>query len=506
MEISAHIASQKDAPENLGRVLVLGLGKSGKAAISYLLPLLGDRVSALAVAAGAETSEAHAYLSSLGDVIAWEFGDDGVEKLCAQSGGEVSAVEACFDVCIASPGIAPTSQLYTQAQMTCAEVIGELEFAWRESAKDSVWVAVTGTNGKTTTTALLAHVLEGAFEGVSAVGNIGDPAIEAVARKQTQVYVVEASSYQLASTVYFAPNAAIILGITPDHLTWHGSFEAYAQAKLSLVSALAANPGSVVILDATNDVVREEVKRLRQKGTQAYVPLGGAAGITVDMRQACGSHMSAFVDENLMLRFGSGDECFELGSAQALQIKGAHNVLNALAAASAARVLGVPDEIIAAQLASFAPLEHRIEPCGSVCGVECFNDSKATNVDATLAAVAAFPGRDLVILLGGRDKFTDLEPLVEACFKHAKAVVLYGESRFRFLQAFSMAFNEGIGCPYALADTMKEALDEGLRMADVGDVLLLSPACASFDEFSCFEERGDVFKRLVEKRSREGMA
>lgn len=499
MQTFIHNADKKDAPEVLGRVLVLGLGKSGKAAIEYLAPMLGGRVSALAVAAGAENPEAVAYLESLDSRIIWEFGDDGVEKLQANASDGAS-----FDLCIASPGIAPATQLYTQATQACEEVIGELEFAWRESDQDSVWVAVTGTNGKTTTTALLASLLEGTFDGVSAVGNIGDPALAAVAAGNTQVYVVEASSYQLASTRHFAPNAAIILGITPDHLTWHGGFEAYAEAKFSLIPALAQKPGSAVILDATNDVVREEVKRLRaQESGQTYIPLGTAAGITGNMQQACGSRNSAFVDESLELVLNMGADHEVLGSVSSLQIKGAHNVINALAAASAARVLGVPPDAIAQRLAKFAPLEHRIEPCGSVNGVRCYNDSKATNVDATLAAVAAFPENELIILLGGRDKLTDLEPLVEACNRFAKAVVLYGESRFRFLTAFSLAFNEGVGCPYALVDTMEQALDEGLRMADPGDVLLLSPACASFDEFSCFEERGEVFKDLVAKRSSE---
>lgn len=497
MQTSVHSVEKKDAPEILGRVLVLGLGKSGKAALAYLAPLLGSRVTELAVAAGAENPDALAYVDALDQNIAWAFGDDGVEQLQQSLHGE-----QVFDLCIASPGIAPTTQLYQQATHACREVIGELEFAWRESANDSVWVAVTGTNGKTTTTALLAHILEGAYEGVSAVGNIGDPAIAAVAAGKTHVYVVEASSYQLASTSHFAPNAAIILGITPDHLTWHGGFEAYAEAKFSLISAMASTPSSVVILDATNDVVREEVKRLHaQQGDQVYIPLGTATGISGNMQQTCGSKNSAFLDGDGSLVLSMGPETRVLGNVEALQIKGVHNVINALAAASAACVLGVSEAVVAQQLSTFAPLEHRIEPCGVVDGVECYNDSKATNVDATLAAVAAFPGRELVILLGGRDKFTDLEPLVEACYRCAKAVVLYGESRFRFLQAFSMAFNEGVGCPYAFVDTMEQALDEGLHLADPGDVLLLSPACASFDEFSCFEERGDVFKALVAKRN-----
>ena len=182
------IANRKHAPHHLGRVLVLGLGKSGRAAVAYLLPLLDGRVEALAVAAGARSAaseELAAEARAAGALVA--FGDEAVGVLAAEAGGS-------FDLCIASPGISQFSAFYEAAAAVSAEVISEVEFAWRESAADSRWVAVTGTNGKTTACALAAHVLAGAGLAAAAVGNIGDPCIEAVAAGRTDVYVAEVSS------------------------------------------------------------------------------------------------------------------------------------------------------------------------------------------------------------------------------------------------------------------------------------------------------------------------
>lgn len=169
---------------------------------------------------------------------------------------------------------------------------------------------------------------------------------------------------------------------------------------------------------------------------------------------------------------------------------------NALAAASAAIALGADDAGVRAGLTSFTSLEHRIEACGSIRGIACYNDSKATNVDATLKALAAFDPRKPIVLLGGDDKFTSLDELVAAAQVHCKSVVCFGAAGARFLQAFEHAT-----IPVYHAGRMEEALDCALSHAQEGDIVLLSPACASFDEFSCFEERGDVFKDLVSRRA-----
>ena len=205
------VSGKKHAPASIGDVLVLGLGKSGSIAARYCLGLLGSRVASVTVYAGASNEKAR--------VQAAEFSQAGAQVLF-----DTEEVRGSFDLCIVSPGISEFSDFYLAAKAASREIISEVEFAWRESAADSVWVAITGTNGKTTTTALCAHILNECGFGASAVGNIGDTCLEAVAQGETQVYVAEVSSYQLASTVLFAPDAAVLLNITPDHVKWHHGF------------------------------------------------------------------------------------------------------------------------------------------------------------------------------------------------------------------------------------------------------------------------------------------
>lgn len=492
MDQRAFLEGRKRARTQLGRVLVLGLGVSGKACVSYLLDLLNTRVESLTVMAGPSNDAALSWAAD-------------AKARGAQVLFDTEIMPGSFDLCIASPGISEFGSFYQAAARASAEIISEVEFAWRESAADSRWVAITGTNGKTTTTAMIEHVLKGAGLKAAAVGNIGDTCITAVASSEVDVFVAEVSSYQLASTRDFAPNVALVLNITPDHLSWHRSHEAYAAAKWKVLANLANTPGSVAVLDATDDEVRAKVRDLRQipeadRGF-AYVPVGTRNGLDHDMRLACGSANAAFVNAEGVLCVALSEGATQAGehllcSAADLLVKGAHNVANALAAASAALALGVDPTAVAEGLTTFGALEHRIEPCGEVAGVACYNDSKATNVDAVLKAVAAFDPAKPIILLGGRDKGTDLEPLVAACRAHAQAVVCFGEARGRFESAFA-----GSGLEVKGASGMEAALDAALSIAHTGDVILLSPACASFDEFSCFEERGTRFKELVSLRA-----
>ena len=365
-------------------------------------------------------------------------------------------------------------------------------------AESMVMLGVTGTNGKTTTTALTCHLLREAGANAAAVGNIGETCIDAVAAGNTDVYVAETSSYQLASTRLFAPDVAVVLNITPDHLSWHGSLEAYAAAKWKVLANLGAS-GGVAVLDACDDAVRAKIRELRARGGVPfrYIPIGGAAGLGADMRATCGADAAAFRGAGGQLVVAWDGHVSDLVFVDDLQIKGGHNQQNALAAAACALVLGATDTAVGEGLLTFRPLEHRIEPAGLVNGVACYNDSKATNVDATLVALTAFLPTRPIVLLGGRDKGTDLAPLVAACEENARAVVCFGEARERFLAAFA----DSAVSPVLSAGTMEEALDAALSIAEDGDVVVLSPACASFDEFSCFEERGDVFKRLVADRA-----
>ena len=476
---------RKKAPERLGRVLVLGLGKSGVSAATYCANLIGTRVERLAIAAGRENPSALEFAERM-------------RALGARVEFDHEEIEEAYDLCIASPGISQFSDFYKSAQAASSEVISEVEFAWRESRAESRWIAITGTNGKTTTTALCAHIMQCAGERAAAVGNIGDLCLDAVAADETDVYVAEVSSYQLASTKDFAPNAAVLLNITPDHLKWHTSMEEYRRAKLRVFANLADVPGAVAVLDATDDLVRETVRAFKaapedERGF-GYIPIGTASGLFESMRDRCGSKNAAYIDADREMCILLDGELHRVGSVDDLLLKGRHNFANALAAACAAIALGASDEDVKRGLATFAPLEHRIEPCGSVGGVACYNDSKATNVDATLVVFESFePGR-LVVLLGGDDKGTPLDALVEAARKNARAVVCFGAAGPRFAAAFEAA---GAGDMVLRAGKLREALEVALGAAEPGDSVVLSPACASFDEFTSFEHRGREFKSYV---------
>ncbi len=486
------IYGRKLAPRCLGDVCLLGLGVTGCAVMRYLAAQPEGRVSSLTVYPGQGGAEVAS--------------QDAPFPVMVMEG---DAVAGSYDVCIASPGIPETSGFYRSAKACSKELIGEVELAWRESPADSLWVGVTGTNGKTTTTAMLAQVLDSCGYDALACGNIGSACLDAVVGDLSEnacppqgkrVFVAEVSSYQLASIVDFAPEVGIFLGLTPDHLSWHGSFEAYADAKWKMLVSLE-RAGGVAVMDATNDVVREQVRRARlahdgEGGGFAYIPIGTKAGIKGDMREACGALNAAFLDEadHLHLAFDDGE--YVLPSADDLQIKGPHNVLNALAAAAGAVALGADAVKVTEALPEFKPLEHRIEPCGEAQGMSFYNDSKATNVDATLMALGSFPDRPLIVMLGGRDKMGPLDELVASCDEHAKCVVLFGEAAERFADAFA-----GSGVHVVRASGFDDAFKAACDAAESGDVILLSPACASFDEFSCFEERGRHFKELVRKRA-----
>ena len=491
---------------SIGRVLVLGLGKSGKSVTKYCADLLGTRVSSLFVAAGTRNDDSEAFLAQLADRgVEYAFGDTALERFAGD--------ETAFDICIASPGIPYWHELYELGSSLSRELVSEVEFAWRESAPESVWVAITGTNGKTTTTSCCAHVLRECGFAADAVGNIGDVCLDAVAAGKTQVYVAEVSSYQLYSTSRFAPDIAVMLNITPDHIHWHKTFEAYADAKFKVFENMrpgkaAFNP--VAIFDAVNGVVRAKLDELQALSKEErgfdLVAMGTADGIHGDMRMCGGTPNAAFLDADDVLHVAYDGVDHSLIKAGKLQIKGEHNASNALAAATVAVVLGAKDADIVRALEAFPALEHRIEPCGEVDGVECVNDSKATNVDATLKALGAFPGQRVIVLLGGDDKGTDLAELVESTLDHAHAVVCFGAAGVRFEQAFD-AVSDKIPPDFRLvrANHLEDALDEALSIASAGDVVLLSPACASFDEFTSFEQRGKAFKQMVaERASRTG--
>jgi UDP-N-acetylmuramoylalanine--D-glutamate ligase len=381
------------------------------------------------------------------------------------------------------------------------------------------WIAITGTNGKTTVTRLSAHLLNASGVRAHVAGTIGTSCIEVVSRRQAGDYLVaELSSYQLHSSVDLAPQAAALLNITPDHLSWHGGLDSYAADKLRILANLA--PQCPAVVDATLPQTRAVVRQLRREGRRV-IALGTSAGINDSMVERCGAAEAAYVDKHDgLLKAVIGGEHLQFGLVSQLQIKGPHNLSNALAAAVCASYVGVQADAIASGLASFKPLEHRFEPCGEVAGVSFINDSKATNTDAAIKAIIAFaddgqtacadasdtapiPSPEtataasatqkpqVLVLLGGVDKGTELDDLAAACKGNCKYAICYGEAAERFYQALAPVL------PTLREQGFAAAFDKAVELANPGDVVLLAPACASFDEFESFEKRGAAFKSRV---------
>ncbi len=451
-----------------GDILVVGLGRSGEAVALYLARLAKrGEVASVTVADESCTAE----LSSR------------AEKL--RAAGVTVALGAAdvagpFALAVVSPGLAPSRPLMRSALEHSARVVSEIEFAFERS--HSPWIAVTGTNGKTTTTSLVSHLLTSDGIPSETVGNIGRPAIDVVdGASEATAIVAEVSSFQLAFTQEFHPRVSVFLNLTPDHLDWHGSMEAYAADKAKVFSNQGPQDFAVVDVD--------------DPGSAPYAELAARQQVRVSRvtRLRPPPHGAGLIDGMLVLDTPHG--LVELIPAKELQIKGEHNVSNALAAAAAAHAFGVHPDAIRSGLRTFKPIEHRLEPVGDVGGVEYFNDSKATNPDAVLKALTAFAERPLIVLLGGRNKGNDFEPLAKAVSERAKAAVLFGES----LPEMQLAF-EGGALPVRTAPTMRDAVEVAAGLAAPGDAVLLSPACASFDEFANYEERGDTFRGLVQAK------
>ena len=479
--MSDYLEGTKAAPTTWGDVLVLGLGKSGRAAAEYFLGLLGSRVKSLTIAGGDQNDAA------------LEFAE-GARSRGARVTFDTYTFDERYDVCVASPGISQFSRFYENAQAVSGEVISEVELAWRESPADSRWVAVTGTNGKTTTTTLTRDLLRAGGLAAEAVGNIGRMATGEVAKRAPGEWLVaELSSFQLAGSRELHPRVAVLLNVTPDHLAWHKTMENYAAAKERIFANLDAD--DLAVISDGDDWCRAIAERVRARGLNVCRLLS-AGEAPREGERSCAWEGA---DGMLHVRIDGRDT--ELVRSSELEIHGEHNVENALAASAAALACGVDACDVRAGLKAFRPLEHRIEPCGELGGVRFVNDSKATNTDAVSKALTAFKPGSVVILLGGHDKGTELVDMAADVARDARVAVCFGEAGERIARALEAT---GSGVEVVRAAHLAEALDAGARAARPGDVVLLSPACSSFDEFSGFEERGRVFKRLVAERIRAG--
>ncbi|MEW6594659.1 MAG: UDP-N-acetylmuramoyl-L-alanine--D-glutamate ligase [Thermodesulfobacteriota bacterium] len=450
-------------------VLVVGLGKSGFAAVRFLLDQ-GMRVS---VSEGGRAPHLDA------EKMQW-LQEKGVH---CEVGGHSSELFAGVDAILLSPGVPLTLPALAAAREKDIPIFGELALA-RDYLRAPM-VAITGTNGKSTATTLVGDLLRAAGKKVFVGGNLGTPLCEYLAGPQEAEWVVlEVSSFQLDTAGDFRPQVAILLNITPDHLDRYPSFAAYGDSKWSIFRHQQA--GDVAILDGDDP----EVGRLLAEAdadpasphallARRFVVGEQAAGIGASM---CGAVAQ------VRLAAGADAEEYDLGGTPLALAPNSHNAMTAIIAA---RCCGCPPEAIRRGLAAFAPLPHRLALVAEVGGVAYYDDSKATNIGAVVSALEGMQ-QPVVLIAGGLDKGGDYRLMREIVRQKVKAIVLIGSAR----QLMAAAFADMI--PVVFAGGLEEAVGKARELAERGDVVLLSPACASFDMFENYAHRGEVFRQAVQ--------
>jgi UDP-N-acetylmuramoylalanine--D-glutamate ligase len=443
------------------RVLVVGLGKSGLSAAMFLRAQ-GARVT---------VSDTRSAVALAGEIPALL--DAGI---MVESGGHGLLTFRRQDLIVVSPGVPMETPEVKQAKAFGLPVIGELELASR--FLQGQVVAITGSNGKTTTTTLLGKIFDDAGLATLVGGNIGLPVIDLVAKSTPETTsVLEVSSFQLETVEEFHPHIAVVLNITPDHLDRHGSFENYAAAKTRITERQGAD--DFLVLSAEDKAA--QMVALKTKA-QIYW-FSGRRPIK----------QGAFVyGESIVFVAREGAKSEPVMPVSEIHLKGSHNVENVLAAVCAARLAGISAETIRSAVADFKAVEHRLELVKRVHGVEFYNDSKATNVDAAMKAVASFDG-GIHLILGGKDKDSDYSLMAELLKERVKAVYTIGTAAEKIERQL-----HGV-VKMVQAETMQTAVSEAAKAAVSGDVVLLSPACSSFDQFENYEHRGRVFRQFVDE-------
>lgn len=371
---------------------------------------------------------------------------------------------------ITSPGIPPKAEIFKMLNERNIPVISEVEFAWQNS--DIPFIAITGTNGKTTTTALISHILSEKFDA-PACGNIGIPSTEFI-EKDLDFLVCEVSSFQAEMTKNFKPFISVWTNFTPDHIDWHGGLENYFNAKAKLF--LDKQAPEYAILNAKDEKLLEFSKKCKKSKVFLFD--------TENSSNAC-------YIKNHSIWFKSNNEEEEIISLLDCPLVGHHNYQNIMCGIICAKLVGLNNDVIREKIMSFKAPEHRLEKVRTLNGITFYNDSKATNPEASIVAIDSFNDVDVALILGGRDKNTDLTQMCESINKHIKTVLLIGEATERFEENLEKnGFNHIIK-----EKTMENAIDKAISLNP--DVVLLSPACASFDMFNSYEHRGDVFKKYV---------
>ena len=374
------------------------------------------------------------------------------------------------DFAITSPGIPPKSDIFKRIQKKDIPIISEVEFAYLNS--DTPFVAITGTNGKTTTTALVSHLLSQGYDA-PACGNIGLPPSSLV-EEDNDFLVCEISSYQAQMTEEFKPFISCWTNFTPDHIDWHEGLENYFNAKAKIF--LGKQAPEYAILNAQDEKLLEFSKKCKKSKVFLFD--------TEDYPN------SSYIKENAIWykEDGCEEKIIELKDSP---LVGHHNYQNIMCGIICAKLCGIENEEIKTGIMSFRAPEHRLEKVREMNGITFYNDSKATNPEASIVAIDSFNGVNVALILGGRDKDTDLTQMCESINKHINTVLLIGEASERFEENLKKNGFDNI----IKEDTLESSIDRAISLKP--DVILLSPACASFDMFKSYEHRGEVFKEYV---------
>lgn len=447
-------------------VLVVGLGKSGVASALFL-KAHGARVTVSDTKSGDQLRNEIPILLDHG--------------ITVETGGHGERTFRGQDLIVVSPGVPVDAPPLVQARGLGENVIGEIELA--AQFLPGPIVAITGSNGKTTTTTLVGEILTAAGFPTLVGGNIGTPAISLAERAQRDTTtVLEVSSFQLETIQTFRPKVAVVLNVTPDHLDRHRTFEVYANAKARIFENQRADEFAVLNADDPTCVAMALRTRAqvfwfsRQKEVEA----------------------GAWVrDGNILFRDASGQR--EILQVSEIPLKGLHNLENVLAAVCAGALMGCAPEKIREAVRNFRAVEHRLEFVATVNGVDYYNDSKATNVDATIKALESFPA-NIHLILGGKDKGSDYTVLNELLRKRVKRVYTIGAAAAK-IESQIVSAKDG-GPEVVHSQTLENAIRDAHSVAKPGDIVLLAPACASFDQFKSYEHRGKVFKQVVQGLAR----
>jgi UDP-N-acetylmuramoylalanine--D-glutamate ligase len=452
---------------NNKRVLVVGLGKSG-AASALFLKAHGARVTVSDTKSGDELRNEIPVLLDHG--------------ITVETGGHGDRTFRGQDLIVVSPGVPIDAPKLVQARALGEPVIGEIELA--AQFLPGPIIAITGSNGKTTTTTLTGEIMTASGFPTLVGGNIGTPAISLAERaKPDTVIVLEVSSFQLETIQTFRPKVAVVLNVTPDHLDRHRTFDVYVDAKARIFEN--QQPGDFAVLNADDSACVSMAARTR-------------AQVFWFSRHKEVQQGAWVRDGNILFRDSAGQR--EILQVSEISLKGAHNLENVLAAACAGALMGCAPEKIRQAVRGFKAVEHRLEFVATIRGVDYYNDSKATNVDATIKALESFPG-NIHLILGGKDKGSDYSVLNDLLRQRVKRVYTIGAAAAKIES--QIVSSKGVGPEIVRAETLDNAVRRANAVAQPGDVVVLAPACASFDQFRNYEHRGQVFKEVVQSLARD---